>query len=155
MHTVRSEGAQLGGTGLGSLGPVAAATDRIKDQPLLAALHEGLPVQAVVEFALVVRICINPVGFSSTEPGAAGAAGAARATAGGGGSLGDGRQGLTGGNTLCNSTIPAGKRVGLMLPAVPSLHRRFGSLHQGGAGGGGRVSEEQGLEFRWERTGSV
>lgn len=101
------------GKGLGSLGPVAAGADGVEDQPLLAALREALAVHAVVEVPLVVGVCVDPVGFPGAEAAAAGAAGAAGATGaagaatGGGGSLGDGRQGLSGGNTVWNSRIQA------------------------------------------------
>lgn len=98
------------GKGLGSLGPVAAGADGVKDQPLLAALREALAVHAVVEVPLVVGVCVDPVGFPGAEAaaaGAAGAAGTAGAAAGGGGSLGDGRQGLSRGNTVWNSRIQA------------------------------------------------
>lgn len=47
--------------------PVAAGAAGIKDQPGLAALLVGFTVVAVVELALVGRICIDAVGLASTE----------------------------------------------------------------------------------------
>lgn len=47
--------------------PVAAGAAGIKDQTGLAALLIGFTVVAVVELALVGRICIDATGLASTE----------------------------------------------------------------------------------------
>lgn len=57
-------------TGLASSWPVAAGAAGIKDETVLAALHESFTINAVVEVALVGWICVDAVGLASTETAA-------------------------------------------------------------------------------------
>jgi len=47
--------------------PVAAGTAGIKDETGLARLRKGFAIIAVVELALVGWICVDAIGFASTE----------------------------------------------------------------------------------------